>query len=146
MIPIGRGRGGYAGTIASNNLIVNTPKMVRKLKMSNALSVKGFGPFPATAGSVLRPSTSAEIANVFPRLKDRRKRSLLHGGKPAVDLLDLLLDPSHAADFDLAILPDQEQSGYIRQAVSIRDGVAVGIVEQHAEGNSVLFKKSCGIA
>src|SRR5256884_3122375 len=94
---------------------------------------------PATAGSVFRASTSAEIADVFPRLKDRKRRTLLGIGELAVDVLHFLFDPSNAGDFNLAVLSDQEQCGDIGQAVSIGDNVAVRIVEQSAEGNAVLF-------
>src|ERR1019366_1324739 len=101
---------------------------------------------PATAGLVFRASTSAEIADVFSGLKDRREGGLLRGGELAVDVLHFLFDPSDAADFDLAVLSDQEQSRDIGQAVSIGDSVAVRIVEQSAEGNTVLFQKGGGVA
>src|ERR1700733_4773473 len=101
---------------------------------------------PATAGSVFRASTCTEIADVFSRLKDRRGRSFLCGCELAVNLLDLLFYPTHAADFDPAVLTDQEQTRNIGQSVGIRDGVAVGIVEQGAEGNSILLQKSGGFA
>src|SRR6266851_10144611 len=61
---------------------------------------------PATAGSVFRASTSAEIADVFSELKDGERRSLPRGGELAVDVLHFLFDPSHAGDFDLAVLSD----------------------------------------
>src|ERR1700732_241462 len=80
---------------------------------------------PATAGSVLGASTSAEIADVFSGLKDRERRGLLRGGECAVDVLNFLFAPPNAGDFDLAVLSDQKQSGNIGQAVSIRDSVAV---------------------
>jgi len=75
--------------------------------------------FPATAGLVFRSSTGAEVANFLPRIKKWKKRSLLPGSELAVDVLDLLLYPSHAADFDSAILPDQEQTRDIGQPVSV---------------------------
>src|SRR6266852_424469 len=65
-----------------------------------------FGFCPATAGSVFRASTSAEIADVFSGLKDCRERYLLGGGEFAVDVLHFLFDPSNAGDFDLAVLSD----------------------------------------
>jgi hypothetical protein len=74
------------------------------------------------------------------------ERSLLRGGEFAVDVLHFLLDPSDAADFDLAVLSDQEQAGDIGQAVSIRDRIAVRIVEQSGEGDAVLFQKGGGVA
>src|ERR1700732_5104993 len=101
---------------------------------------------PATAGSVLGASTSAEIADVFSGLKDRERRCLLGGGELAVYVFHIRFDPSNAGDFDLAILSDQEQSGDIGQAVGIGHRVAVRIVQQSAEGNAVLFQKGGGVA
>jgi hypothetical protein len=63
---------------------------------------------PATAGSVLGTSARAEVENVVCRLKNRKGGSLLGGGQLAVDVLYFLLDPSHAGDFDLAVLSYQE--------------------------------------
>src|SRR5208337_2761956 len=116
-----------------------------KVTLVQAQKYRGNGSCPATAGSVFRASTSAEIAYVFSGLKDRRERSLLRGGELAVNVLHFLLDPSDAGDFDLAVLSNQEQSGHIGQAVSIRDRVAVRIVEQRAEGNTILFQKGGGV-
>ncbi len=74
-------------------------------------------------GSVFRASTSAEIANVFSGLKNWRECNLLGAGKLAMDVLDFLLHPPDAADFNLAVWSDQEQSRNVGQAVSIRDRV-----------------------
>src|ERR1700677_416579 len=101
---------------------------------------------PATAGSVFRASTSPEFTDFFPRLKNDRSRDLLSSRQLAVDVLYLLLDPSHAADLDRAVLPNQEQSRNVRKPIGIRNHVTLRIVQQGAKRNPVLFEKSGSVA
>jgi hypothetical protein len=64
---------------------------------------------PATAGSVFRASTRAQVAHIVSGMEDGTRRRVLSIGQLSIDLLDLLLNPSDATDFDLAVLIDEKQ-------------------------------------
>src|SRR5277367_241574 len=100
---------------------------------------------PATAGSVFGTSASFEFTDFFAGFKDWDGRCLLGGGEFSVDDLYFRFEPAATADFNLAVLPDQKQTGHIGQAVCIRDSVACRIVEQCAKGNAVLLQKGSGL-
>src|SRR5690349_5535485 len=68
---------------------------------------------PATCGLVSGPSTSAEVSDLFPRMKDRLRTRFCHGRSFMCNLLEFPLHPAHARDFDAAILRNPECSGNI---------------------------------
>src|SRR5215813_11751242 len=85
---------------------------------------------PATAGSVFRPSTRTEFANVFSGLEQLRCRRLVEFGEAAIQLLHIFLYPSNTGHFDLTVLSDQEPRRDIGDAVGVRRGVSLGFVEE----------------
>src|SRR5215469_9880440 len=90
---------------------------------------------------VLRPSTSAEIADIFSRLEYQRWSSLRTLRHFAVDLLEIRLHPSHAGDFNLPILRDPEQRRNIGQSISIRDRIVVSVIQQDGKCHAKLAHK-----
>ena len=68
---------------------------------------------PATAGSVLRASTGAEIAHIFTRLEHHGWRGICRLGHLAADVVEVGLYPCHAGNFDFAILRDPKYAGNI---------------------------------
>ena len=68
---------------------------------------------PATAGLVFRPSTGAEIRHFFAWPKHRCLGGFRGFGHLAVDLLEIVLYPAHAANFNLSIARDPENRGHV---------------------------------
>src|SRR5258708_26948628 len=101
--------------------------------------------FPATAGSILRASTRAEVAHVVSGLEHGCGREVSRLSPFSVDLFRLRLYPAHAGKFNLAILRDPEQGGNVGNSVSVRDRIGAGIVEQHWKSNANSFVQRPGL-
>jgi len=68
-------------------------------------------------GLVFRPSTGAEVGDVFIRPKQRLGAACGGFGCALVERFHVFLYPADAGDFDLAVLRDPEYSGDIRESV-----------------------------
>src|SRR5579862_4962281 len=97
---------------------------------------------PATAGSVLGASTGAEIADVFRGSEQSRGRDFSRFGHFAGDFFKVFFNPADAGEFDLTIRCDPENSWDVGQAVGVRDGICVRIVEQDGESYAKLLCES----
>src|SRR5215469_7782434 len=91
----------------------------------------------ANCGLVARLSTRAEIGDLFARLEERLWAGSCGFGRLARDFLEFLAHPTDAGDFDLSILADPEGRRHVRQTVGIRDGKALGIVQENRERHPV---------
>src|SRR5208282_6635461 len=94
---------------------------------------------PATAGSVLRASTGAKVANVLPGVEHRGWRGFSKLGHLAIDFREVSLHPPNAGNFNLAILRDPENSGNVGQSVGVRHGIFMGIIKQHRKSYAKFF-------
>src|SRR5579862_1148218 len=115
-----------------------TAGLVRKARQAYAPKAGLIWKWRRTRRLVLRPSTRAEIAHIVARLEDHCGRGFSGLGHFPVDLVEVGLYPSHARDFNLAILRDPENAGNVRQAVSVGNGISIGVVEQHGKGHPEL--------
>src|SRR5690348_757695 len=91
---------------------------------------------------VFRPSTRAEIADIFPGPERHGGLYLAGLGHLAVDLFEVRFHPADAGEFNLAILSDPEGAGNVPQAVSVRGGILVRVVEQYGESDAEFLHES----
>src|ERR1700727_3527449 len=94
---------------------------------------------PATAGSIPGASTGAKVAYVFSRLEDygwQRSSRLCH---PAIEFGEIGLHPGDTGEFDLAVRRDPENRRHMGQAIGVRHGILVSVVEQYRERHTEFF-------
>src|SRR5690242_13452266 len=103
---------------------------MRQPRTITLLDSSGFTGRSRTRLLVFRPSTGAEIADIFSGAEGHGGLHLAGLGHLAVDLFEVRLHPADAGDFNLAILSDPEGAGDVREAVGIGGGILVRVVEQ----------------
>src|SRR5579862_6441341 len=101
--------------------------------------------YPATAGSILRASTSAEVANVFSGLEHHDRRCLSCFRDFAAYFFEVSFYPAHAGNFNLAILGNPKNRGHVRQPVCIGYGIFSGIVEEQGKRHPKFFTEGSGL-
>ena len=94
---------------------------------------------PATAGSILRASTSAEIAHIFPGFKHGCCGYVSCLRHFSIDLFELGFRPAHAGNFNPAVLRDPKDGWNVGYPVRIRYGVRFPIIQQHRKGHAKFF-------
>src|SRR5271169_4230884 len=100
---------------------------------------------PATAGSILRASTSTEIAHILARLEHRRRRHFPQVSHLAVDVCEVSLHPANAGHFDFAIRVDPENARDIGQPVCVRNRVGFAIIEENRKSHAKFYRESRGV-
>src|ERR1043166_5241955 len=94
---------------------------------------------------VFRPSTRAEIADIFAGPERHGRLHLAGLCHLAVNLFEVRLDPAYAGDFNLAVLSNPEGGGNVRQAVGIRGGILLRVVEQDGESDAEFLHERCRV-
>jgi len=96
--------------------------------------------FPATAGSVLRASTSLELGDLFAWLEEwMLLLGRIHHRQLCIHLFDVFPCPADACDLNPAITIHQIRSRDVRQLVGVRNDVLSRIVDGDRKSYPILL-------